>query len=400
MPSADYERSSGQYISHPTGGSVHPTGDFTVEWWWKPESLTNGEDQLFWSLNHSSGGELIRIYKSDDTVDPTLVCYIQEVTTAGPAADEHNEVTFNLNGLVSAATWVHMAVVCDISNASATQFELYVDAVSQGNGTVTSGTDCSSIPSADGTSFLFGDGTDGVDGLVFSFRMWVDLRTGTEISDNYQLIFRDSDGMATLGLDFYKGGPAVGTETGLFNSRRHIDHGTGSGGPDTYLETNGPIAEDADEPPGIMLDTGEVDARADINGPATAAPASSDSADATNGAIVTGLQGGTLPQDMPYFSGEGFQDVHPGGLNSDLQGGTLPQDMPYFSDFAFDAVNGILEQLSGTAQQAAFIYRMRATDTTLSREVYWRSTLIDEFGSNYTGPGPLTNIVVSAVICQ
>lgn len=397
MASADYERSSSQYISTTGGGPVAITGDFTVEFWWKPESLTNGEDQLFWSINHSGGGELIRIYKSDDTVNPTLVVYIQEVTTAGPAADEHNEVTFALTGLVSAATWVHIALTCDISAASATQFELFVDTVSQGNGSVTSGTDCSSIPTADAAMFLFGDGTDGVDGSIFDFRGWIDIRTGTEISDNWELTFINSPGEAGLGYNFYTGGPAVGTESGLFDSRRHVNT---SGEEGVFTETAGPIAEDADEPPGIDLQVGVADARADINGPATALPPTSDSAEATDGTIVTGLQGGTLPQDMPFFSGEGFQDVHPASIQSHMQGGTLPQDMPYFSDFAFEAVNGVLEQLSGTAQQAAFIYRMRATDTTLAREVYWRSQLIDEFGNDYTGPGPLTSVVVSAVICQ
>jgi hypothetical protein len=397
MASADYERSSSQYISTSGGGPIAVTGDFAIEFWWKPESLTNGEDQLFWSLNHVSGGELIRIYKSDDTVNPTLVAYIQEVPTAGPAADQHNEVTFALTGLVSAATWVHVALVCDIGNASATQFELYIDTVSQGNGTVTSGTDCSLIPTANGSVFLFGDGTDGVDGLVFDFRIWAAIKTALQISDNWEHTFLNSPGQSALGYNFYKGGPVPGTEYGLFNSRRHINH---SGNVGTFTETGGPIAEDADEPPNMDLEVGVVDARADINGPVTVIPPSSDFAEETDAAIVTGLQGGTLPQDMPYFSGEGFQDVHPGSIQSHLQGGTLPQDMPYFSDFAFEAVNGILEQLSGTAQQAAFIYRMRATDTTLTRVVYWRSQSIDEFGNDYVGPGPLIEIVVSAVICQ
>lgn len=38
-------------------------------------------------------------------------------------------------------------------------------------------------------------------------------------------------------------------------------------------------------------------------------------------------------------------------------------------------------------------YKMRATDTTLVATVYWIATIIDSTGSQYTGPGPLTNIV-------
>ncbi len=40
-------------------------------------------------------------------------------------------------------------------------------------------------------------------------------------------------------------------------------------------------------------------------------------------------------------------------------------------------------------------YRMRARDIVLDRYVYWNSTaVIDSTGANYTGPGPLVDIVV------
>lgn len=40
------------------------------------------------------------------------------------------------------------------------------------------------------------------------------------------------------------------------------------------------------------------------------------------------------------------------------------------------------------------VYRMKATDTGLSRVVYWYSIGIDGSGVQYTGTGPLTDIVV------
>ena len=43
-------------------------------------------------------------------------------------------------------------------------------------------------------------------------------------------------------------------------------------------------------------------------------------------------------------------------------------------------------------------YRMRAHDTTLARYVFWSSSTVDDTGANYAGPGPLTDIVVQAVI--
>lgn len=43
-------------------------------------------------------------------------------------------------------------------------------------------------------------------------------------------------------------------------------------------------------------------------------------------------------------------------------------------------------------------YRMRANDATLARVVYWTTGFVDATGAAYTGPGPLTDIVVSNII--
>jgi hypothetical protein len=43
-------------------------------------------------------------------------------------------------------------------------------------------------------------------------------------------------------------------------------------------------------------------------------------------------------------------------------------------------------------------YRMRAFDATLTRIVFWPSSVIDTPGANYTGPGPLTDVVVQDII--
>ena len=50
--------------------------------------------------------------------------------------------------------------------------------------------------------------------------------------------------------------------------------------------------------------------------------------------------------------------------------------------------------------QGGVTFRMRATDTTLTQIVYWDSTTVDSAGADYTGPGPLTNIVVQNIIGQ
>lgn len=43
---------------------------------------------------------------------------------------------------------------------------------------------------------------------------------------------------------------------------------------------------------------------------------------------------------------------------------------------------------------SAFLYRMRAYDETLNEYVFWAAEEIDPNGANYTGPGPLVDVVV------
>lgn len=43
------------------------------------------------------------------------------------------------------------------------------------------------------------------------------------------------------------------------------------------------------------------------------------------------------------------------------------------------------------------VHRMRAYDQTLAREVYWDSGSVDLTGNDYTGPGPLQDVVVSKI---
>jgi hypothetical protein len=45
--------------------------------------------------------------------------------------------------------------------------------------------------------------------------------------------------------------------------------------------------------------------------------------------------------------------------------------------------------------KGAVKYRMRGFDTTLSRIVYWESNLIDTAATDYGGPGPVNDIMVS-----
>jgi len=43
-------------------------------------------------------------------------------------------------------------------------------------------------------------------------------------------------------------------------------------------------------------------------------------------------------------------------------------------------------------------YRMRGYDTTLAQTVYWTATIVDSAAAQYSGPGPVNDIVVSKII--
>lgn len=41
---------------------------------------------------------------------------------------------------------------------------------------------------------------------------------------------------------------------------------------------------------------------------------------------------------------------------------------------------------------------MRGFDTTLARIVYWKASFVDTGATQYTGPGPVTQIVISDIL--
>jgi hypothetical protein len=59
----------------------------------------------------------------------------------------------------------------------------------------------------------------------------------------------------------------------------------------------------------------------------------------------------------------------------------------------------LIADLQGVVSASGAVYRMRGYDSTETRTVYWDATTIDAAGAEYTGPGPLANVVVSIVIC-
>ena len=255
-------------------------------------------------------------------------------------ASEHVEVEWDINALVSVSTWVHIAVAFDVSQAVATIAELYVDSVSQGNGTVISGTDCSSIIAGDTTHYIGSDGAGAaVDGQLFDWRLWLEDRATLDIATYYELVLTNSWNNA-LRQNLYKSGQSH--INAAFNLSAVL-----------FTENNGPIGFAQDTAAGgVVFGTGI--------GENYSSPA------------YTGIGGGVVYDDF-LFS---------------------------YSSVAFSGVPASVIELSGSTSAAAIVYRMRAYDSGLGRTVYWTTEAVDSIGENYTGPGPISDVVVSNVICQ
>ena len=68
------------------------------------------------------------------------------------------------------------------------------------------------------------------------------------------------------------------------------------------------------------------------------------------------------------------------------------------ASFNFAPVGHLVSSAGGGDGGAALVFRMRGTDTTLSRVVYWSATEIDPAAAQYGGPGPVINVVLTKKI--
>ncbi len=183
--SIDLESGSNQFLNIADGDQtgLDLSGDNTIEFLIKFESF-GANDTLRYIYSKIStgneGGYGLKIYNATGT--QTLQAEIYET------ADTTTRDVISWTPSIVTGTWYHFAITVDISAASATTFELFLDSVSQGNGSVNVGDNCASIINnafdfrigASGNSDLFEDG------LIDDFRVWDDIRTPTEIADNYQ----------------------------------------------------------------------------------------------------------------------------------------------------------------------------------------------------------------------
>ena len=175
--SIDLELSSSQYLSITDGDQtgLDLSTDFTIEAWIKLESaLASDElrtvvskygatttDQAYYLLLFNSSGVL---------------------QLRGLFQNTNNVTFFTKDFAFATDTWYHVAMTADISAAS---IKLYIDGVDVSAGV--GDNDATTINNSS-TPFIIGarkeTAADFFDGLIDDVRVWSDIRTASEISDN------------------------------------------------------------------------------------------------------------------------------------------------------------------------------------------------------------------------
>lgn len=176
--SLDLEASSSQYayIEDASQTGLDLSGDFTIEFWVKFESFpTAGTySSLVGKLGQASGFSYgLQHFNNSGTIQ------ISAFACASDVAIDQVTATYSF----STGIWYHVAVTCDISNATATEFEFYKDGVSLGNGSINTSATVNSLQNTS-TEFAIGRraGYTTLDGLIDEVRVWSVIRTDEQIN--------------------------------------------------------------------------------------------------------------------------------------------------------------------------------------------------------------------------
>ncbi len=191
--------------------SLSLAGDWTIEFWYKQTAAGGKTDNAIVCKKHS--GVVDFSYKVYLNGDEEIRAYVHESSSG---------LSYNARGwsglsALDDGNWHHVAISFDVSEAHATQFILYLDGSSQGNGSsVASLGSVNSIFNSN-SDFVLGGASGGSDELrsarLFDVRVWNDVRTSTEVNDNK--LIRVSAAEAGLVSNWLTGG-----------SREHRDIGT------------------------------------------------------------------------------------------------------------------------------------------------------------------------------
>lgn len=185
VSSADLELSDPDYLHAADSASLSPTGDFSIEAYVNLEQLpsTSASDMAIvakYNLDTNRRSFLLRITQADK-----LECFISQDGGGSNIVRRISSAAFFVGGDVG--NWVHVALTVDIS-AGAAGVIMYKNASSVGISTTT---DAATSVDDNNSRFQIGayqvddsTNTNFADMKVDEVRLWGDVRTPTEITDN------------------------------------------------------------------------------------------------------------------------------------------------------------------------------------------------------------------------
>lgn len=167
--SLDLELDSSQYTYAGDSADLSITGDLTIEFWIKPESNTyytiiDKSSYIVQIFNSAGDGYKIYLYIRDNTTSAHRHCYWDYE--------------------VGLDTWKHITITYDLSENKA---ELYINSVSQTQKSMSGSVSAIKNEATVLNLGAYQGPTQFFDGLLDEVRIWNDIRTLTEISDNDQL---------------------------------------------------------------------------------------------------------------------------------------------------------------------------------------------------------------------
>jgi hypothetical protein len=176
----DLEAGESDYLYAADSTSLSLSGDWTIEFNFNFES-TPASEALVSLVSKYAAGAADRSYQIGLYNDGgTLRLQAQVYNSAG------NQDVVRWPWTPTPGTWYQIAVTFDISEATATEFEFFLNGSSQGNGSVIVNTNVSDIDD-NATRVELGassGGSNNADGKMDEVRIWNDIRTDSEIDDN------------------------------------------------------------------------------------------------------------------------------------------------------------------------------------------------------------------------
>lgn len=190
--SIDLELSSSQYlqITDASQTGLDFTGDFTIEAWVKLEQLPSTAGSEFAIIGKwKYGAATARCYSfsiSANTGNPIYGTFSYDGNYVNGATRFQSDADTLTNDDVG--VWVHLAMVADVSEANIKIYKNGVDVTNNSVQTLaTSVYDSSSADFQIGAHSNNGTPTLFFDGLIDEVRVWNDVRTPTEIANNYNI---------------------------------------------------------------------------------------------------------------------------------------------------------------------------------------------------------------------